>query len=222
VLTVSGEKRIDRQFGQGLWRIVQSAYGSFHRDVALPAEVQADKTTASYRDGVLRIELPKSDEARARRTDRRALMMSSNSLARKKHPANLVFFGSTLSNEYGENFIDVFNVFVNHGLTPTLVDEIAHRNYSSLDRACKLANVQFLTAIIPCMTCLPTRLEKSIVASPDHAEKLIALLTTKCGVSLRTFTDPAVLMAAEPNVASYIEALEARDMPIRAPSEFSF
>jgi HSP20 family molecular chaperone IbpA len=28
--------------------------------------VQADKTKASYRDGVLRIELPKSDEARPR------------------------------------------------------------------------------------------------------------------------------------------------------------
>ena len=46
---------------------MQSAYGSFRRDVALPVAVQANKTQASYRDGVLRIELPKSDEARPRR-----------------------------------------------------------------------------------------------------------------------------------------------------------
>ena len=67
VLTVSGEKRIDRDVTEGQWRIVQSAYGNFRRDVTLPVAVQADKTKASYRDGVLRIELPKSDEARPRR-----------------------------------------------------------------------------------------------------------------------------------------------------------
>lgn len=67
VLSVWGEKRIDREDAEGQWRVVQSAYGNFRRDVRLPAAVQADKTKASYRDGVLRIELPKSDEARPRR-----------------------------------------------------------------------------------------------------------------------------------------------------------
>ncbi|MEO8188465.1 MAG: Hsp20/alpha crystallin family protein [Burkholderiaceae bacterium] len=67
VLTVWGEKRIDREATAGHWRVAQCAYGSFRRDVALPVSVQADKTKASYRDGVLRIELRKSDDARARR-----------------------------------------------------------------------------------------------------------------------------------------------------------
>ena len=67
MLTVWGEKHMDREATAGRWRIVQCAYGSFRRDVALPVSVSADKTKASYRDGVLRIELPKSDEARARR-----------------------------------------------------------------------------------------------------------------------------------------------------------
>lgn len=67
VLCVSGEKRIDRDIAQGEWRLVQSAYGNFQRNVTLPAAVQADKTRATYRDGVLRIELPKSQEARPRR-----------------------------------------------------------------------------------------------------------------------------------------------------------
>ena len=67
VLTVWGEKRIDHETTEGQWRVVQSAYGNFRRDVALPMAVQADKTKASYRDGVLRIELPKSDAARPRR-----------------------------------------------------------------------------------------------------------------------------------------------------------
>jgi HSP20 family protein len=46
---------------------VQSAYGNFRRDVRLPTTVKADMTKASYRDGVLRIELPKSDDVRPRR-----------------------------------------------------------------------------------------------------------------------------------------------------------
>lgn len=67
VLTVWGEKRIDRDVSEGQWRVVQSAYGNFRRNVVLPVSVLADKTRANYRDGVLRIELPKSDAARPRR-----------------------------------------------------------------------------------------------------------------------------------------------------------
>jgi HSP20 family protein len=67
VLTVWGEKQFDREATSGRYSIVQCAYGSFRRDVALPVSVKPDKTRASYRDGVLRIELPKADAARARR-----------------------------------------------------------------------------------------------------------------------------------------------------------
>lgn len=66
-LTVWGEKRLDRESSHGRYRVVQCAYGSFRRDVPLPVSVKVDKTKASYRDGVLRIELPKVDGARARR-----------------------------------------------------------------------------------------------------------------------------------------------------------
>ena len=67
VLTVWGEKQFDRESSRGRYSVVQCAYGGFRRDVALPVSVKADKTKASYRDGVLRIELAKSDAARARR-----------------------------------------------------------------------------------------------------------------------------------------------------------
>ena len=67
MLTVWGEKQFDREAGSGRYSVVQCAYGSFRRDVALPASVKPDKTRASYRDGVLRIELPKADASRARR-----------------------------------------------------------------------------------------------------------------------------------------------------------
>ena len=68
-LTVHGEKQFDRETRQGRYSVVQCAYGSFRRDVRLPAAVKPDKTTATYRDGVLRVELIKSDAARARRIE---------------------------------------------------------------------------------------------------------------------------------------------------------
>lgn len=67
VLTVWGDKQFDREANRGRYSVVQCAYGSFRREVALPVSVKPDKTKASYRDGVLRIELPKADAARSRR-----------------------------------------------------------------------------------------------------------------------------------------------------------
>ena len=64
-LTVWGEKRSDREVRRGRYAIGQCAYGTFRRDVALPVPVKAEETKATYRDGVLRIELPKADGARA-------------------------------------------------------------------------------------------------------------------------------------------------------------
>ena len=67
VLTVWGEKQFDREANRGRYSVVQCAYGSFRRDIALPVPVKPDRTKATYREGVLRIELPKADGARARR-----------------------------------------------------------------------------------------------------------------------------------------------------------
>jgi hypothetical protein len=67
VLKVRGQKKFDPEASPGRCSVVQCAYGSFRRDVALPVPVKSDRTKASYRDGVLRIELSKADAARARR-----------------------------------------------------------------------------------------------------------------------------------------------------------
>jgi HSP20 family protein len=42
-------------------------YGKFSRRVRLPQTVNADKVEASYQDGVLRLTLPKSEEAQPKR-----------------------------------------------------------------------------------------------------------------------------------------------------------
>lgn len=68
-LLVSGEKRFERESGEGRYRSFQCAYGAFQRSVALPASVLSDRASASYRDGILKIELPKEVRERPRRLD---------------------------------------------------------------------------------------------------------------------------------------------------------
>ncbi|QVM88953.1 Hsp20/alpha crystallin family protein [Pseudomonas lalucatii] len=69
VLVVRGEKRYEQESTSGRYRIRQCAFGSFHRSIPLPLPVIADRTAASYRNGVLRIELPKAEHARGRRIE---------------------------------------------------------------------------------------------------------------------------------------------------------
>lgn len=69
MLTVRGEKRFERESGEGRWRVLQCAYGSFQRSVRLPAPVKSEEARATYRDGVLRIECPKAEASKPRAVD---------------------------------------------------------------------------------------------------------------------------------------------------------
>jgi HSP20 family protein len=65
-LVVRGEKRFEREAGSGRYRLLQCAYGSFRREIRLPAPVRVEAAVAIYRNGVLRIELPKALATKAR------------------------------------------------------------------------------------------------------------------------------------------------------------
>lgn len=63
-LIVSGEKRMARERTEGRWHVNECAYGAFQRVVPLPDTVDTAKAEASYKKGVLRVELPKAAERR--------------------------------------------------------------------------------------------------------------------------------------------------------------
>ena len=65
-LVVRGEKQMERERSEGGYHITECAYGSFERAIPLPAGVETDAASASYRHGVLRVELPKSAAHRRR------------------------------------------------------------------------------------------------------------------------------------------------------------
>ena len=65
-LVVRGEKQIERERTEGRYHVTECAYGRFERAIPLPDEVDSSKARANYKNGVLRIELPKSVSRRRR------------------------------------------------------------------------------------------------------------------------------------------------------------
>lgn len=64
VLTVSGERKSEKNVKEGVVHRTERYYGKFSRSVSLPSAVKADQVSASYKDGVLTVEVPKADEAK--------------------------------------------------------------------------------------------------------------------------------------------------------------
>ena len=65
-VVLRGEKRTSRNEKRHDYTLMESSYGSFYRRIPLPCEVKADKVKAKYKGGVLKIRLPKTDEAKTR------------------------------------------------------------------------------------------------------------------------------------------------------------
>ncbi len=63
-LVVRGEKRLEREKSKGRYHVSECAYGDFERAIPLPDEVDTAGAMASYRHGVLRVELPKDRSQR--------------------------------------------------------------------------------------------------------------------------------------------------------------
>jgi HSP20 family protein len=64
VLSIQGKLETEKDEKKEGVRYVERAKGSFHRSIRLPAELDAEKVSASYRQGVLTVTLPKRPEAK--------------------------------------------------------------------------------------------------------------------------------------------------------------
>jgi HSP20 family protein len=63
VLTLSGEKKVEKEEKVMNYHHVERSYGCFSRDIRLPDTVETDKVEATYKNGVLRVFMPKTQEA---------------------------------------------------------------------------------------------------------------------------------------------------------------
>ena len=62
VLTLSGKRNYDNEVKEENYYRRERAYGSFKRAFNLPADVDSDQINADFKDGVLKIEIPKPEE----------------------------------------------------------------------------------------------------------------------------------------------------------------
>jgi HSP20 family protein len=64
-LTISGEKKESKEEKEKGYYLMESTYGSFRREIALPTDVDEDSIEAVCKDGVLSITLPKAEKTKA-------------------------------------------------------------------------------------------------------------------------------------------------------------
>ena len=63
VVTLSGEKRTEREESGDTWFFSERQYGSFSRSCRLPPDADASQVDASLKDGVLTVTIPKTQPA---------------------------------------------------------------------------------------------------------------------------------------------------------------
>lgn len=66
ILTIKGEKKRETEEKKENFYRVERFYGSFMRSIQLPAEINVDNIKAQYKDGVLKVILPKKPESKAK------------------------------------------------------------------------------------------------------------------------------------------------------------
>jgi HSP20 family protein len=66
MLTIKGEKKKEEEVNKENYYRCERSYGSFVRSVELPGEVHADSVKASFKNGVLEVRMPKTEQAKAK------------------------------------------------------------------------------------------------------------------------------------------------------------
>lgn len=64
-LTIKGEKKKEEETREKEYYQMERTYGSFHREIPLPAGLDTDKVEATYKNGVLTVRIPKTEAAKS-------------------------------------------------------------------------------------------------------------------------------------------------------------
>ncbi len=67
VLTISGEKKEERKEKNKRYVVAERRFGSFKRSIALPDEVKADSSKATFKNGILTIDFEKKEVSQPKR-----------------------------------------------------------------------------------------------------------------------------------------------------------
>jgi HSP20 family protein len=67
-LTISGERKYSKEKKENLYRSFETQYGSFSRSFSLPENVDGEKITAQYTNGILVVTVPKDEKKTLKQT----------------------------------------------------------------------------------------------------------------------------------------------------------
>ena len=62
MLAIKGERKQERQEKEENFHRIERSYGSFYRSIRLPSEVDPDKVKATYKKGILKVNLAKTEK----------------------------------------------------------------------------------------------------------------------------------------------------------------
>lgn len=68
-LTIKGEKKQEDEEKNENYHRVERHYGSFQRSFRIPDKVKTDELDATYKDGILRLSLPKAEESKVKKIE---------------------------------------------------------------------------------------------------------------------------------------------------------
>ena len=68
-LSVSGERRVENEEKRDNYHRLERSYGQFYRSFTLPPNVNTEAIGAQFKDGVLRLSLPKREEAKPKQIE---------------------------------------------------------------------------------------------------------------------------------------------------------
>jgi HSP20 family protein len=69
LLTISGERKIEKEEKGKRYHRVERAYGCFVRSFSLPDDADGNKVNAEFKEGVLRVHLAKSEHAKPKQIE---------------------------------------------------------------------------------------------------------------------------------------------------------
>jgi len=64
VLSITGERKVEKEEKHKKYHRIERSYGTFTRSFTLPEAASADKVSAEFNDGVLKVHLPKEEKAK--------------------------------------------------------------------------------------------------------------------------------------------------------------